>query len=118
VKTTLPRSSGHRVESPGREGGRLPTVVRDERPPAARFHEALIDADTFEDLSRTWQAILKAEQNRPDLRIVGNAYPAEMEHIGGTSTPLRSLSGRPPRARPHGPDGAAPAGAARSLPRR
>jgi hypothetical protein len=37
------------------------------------FHEALLDADTFEDLSGKWQAaILKAEQNRPDLRIVGS----------------------------------------------
>jgi hypothetical protein len=36
------------------------------------FHEALLDADTFEDLSGKWQAaILKAEQSRPDLRIVG-----------------------------------------------
>jgi hypothetical protein len=38
------------------------------------FHEALLDADTFEDLSGRWQAaILKAEQNRPDLRIVGGS---------------------------------------------
>jgi hypothetical protein len=37
------------------------------------FHEALLDADTFEDLSGKWQAaILKADQNRPDLRIVGS----------------------------------------------
>jgi hypothetical protein len=36
------------------------------------FHEALLDAETFEDLPGKWQAaILKAEQNRPDLRIVG-----------------------------------------------
>ena len=36
------------------------------------FHEALLDADTFEDLPGKWQAaILKAEQNRPKLRIVG-----------------------------------------------
>jgi hypothetical protein len=35
------------------------------------FHEALLDAHNFEDLSGKWQvAILKAEQNRPDLRIV------------------------------------------------
>jgi hypothetical protein len=38
------------------------------------FHEALLDADSFEDLPGKWQAtILKAEQNRPSLRIVGNA---------------------------------------------
>jgi hypothetical protein len=36
------------------------------------FHEALLDADTFEDLPGKWQvAILKAEENRPNLRIVG-----------------------------------------------
>jgi hypothetical protein len=36
------------------------------------FHEALLDADTFEDLPGKWQAaILKAEQNRPKLRTVG-----------------------------------------------
>jgi hypothetical protein len=36
------------------------------------FHEALLDADSFEDLPGKWQAaILKAEQNRPKLRIVG-----------------------------------------------
>jgi hypothetical protein len=38
------------------------------------FHEALLDAETFEDLSGKWQAaILKAERNRPDLRIAGRA---------------------------------------------
>jgi hypothetical protein len=35
------------------------------------FHEALLEADTFEDLPGKWQAaILRAEQNRPKLRIV------------------------------------------------
>jgi hypothetical protein len=37
------------------------------------FHEALLDADTFEDLPGKWQAaILKAEQCRPNLRILGS----------------------------------------------
>jgi hypothetical protein len=37
------------------------------------FHEALLDADTFEDLAGEWQAaILKAERNRPDLGIAGS----------------------------------------------
>jgi hypothetical protein len=37
------------------------------------FHEALLDADSFEDLPRRWQAaILKAEQDRPNLRSVGS----------------------------------------------
>jgi hypothetical protein len=35
------------------------------------FHEALLDADSFEDLPGKWQAaILKAEQRRPKLRVV------------------------------------------------
>jgi hypothetical protein len=37
------------------------------------FHEALLEADDFEDLPDKWQAaILKAEQNRPGLRVVGS----------------------------------------------
>jgi hypothetical protein len=36
------------------------------------LHEAPLDADTFEDLPGKWQAaILKAEANRPNLRMVG-----------------------------------------------
>ncbi len=32
------------------------------------FHEALLDADAFEDLPGKWQAaIVEAEQNRPNL---------------------------------------------------
>jgi hypothetical protein len=35
------------------------------------FHQALLDADSFEDLPGKWQAaILEAEQNRPRLPIV------------------------------------------------
>jgi hypothetical protein len=34
------------------------------------FHEALLAADTFEDLPGKWQAaILSAEQNRANLRV-------------------------------------------------
>ena len=37
------------------------------------FHEALLDADDFEDLPGKWQAaILNAEQNRPKLRVVSS----------------------------------------------
>jgi hypothetical protein len=37
------------------------------------FHEALLDADSFDDLPGKWQAaILKAEQSRPHLRIVAS----------------------------------------------
>ena len=36
-------------------------------------HEALIDAEGFEDLPGKWQAaILKAEQNRPNLHIAAS----------------------------------------------
>jgi hypothetical protein len=42
-------------------------------PQRREFHEALLDADSFEDLPGKWQAaILKAEQSRPNLRIVGS----------------------------------------------
>jgi hypothetical protein len=35
------------------------------------LHEALLEAVSFEDLPGKWQAaILKAEQNRPQLRLV------------------------------------------------
>jgi len=35
------------------------------------FHEALLEAGTFEDLPGKWQAaILQAEQRRPKLRVV------------------------------------------------
>ena len=35
------------------------------------FHEALLNAESFGDLPGKWQAaILKAEENRPNLRIV------------------------------------------------
>jgi hypothetical protein len=37
------------------------------------FHETLLEADSFEDLPGKWQAaILKAEQNRPKLRVVSS----------------------------------------------
>jgi hypothetical protein len=35
------------------------------------FHEAPLEADAFENLPGKWQAaVLKAEQNRPNLRVV------------------------------------------------
>ena len=38
------------------------------------FHEALLEAATFEDLPGKWQAaILEAEQNRPQLRLISSA---------------------------------------------
>jgi hypothetical protein len=47
--------------------------VRNERLSATGFREALLDADTFKDLPGEWQAaVLRAEENRPTLRIVGS----------------------------------------------
>jgi hypothetical protein len=38
------------------------------------LHESLLDADSFEDLPGKWQAaIVKAEHNRPELRLVSDA---------------------------------------------
>jgi hypothetical protein len=38
------------------------------------FQEALLDADSFEDLPGKWQAaILNAEENRPKLRLVSDS---------------------------------------------
>jgi hypothetical protein len=38
------------------------------------FNEALLDADSFVDLPGKWQAaILTAEENRPNLRLVSDA---------------------------------------------
>jgi len=46
--------------------GHPPLVDMDDRQ-RREFHEALLDADRFEDLSGKWQAaILEAEQNRPE----------------------------------------------------
>jgi hypothetical protein len=37
------------------------------------FHEALLEADNFEDLPGKWQAtILKAEQSQPKLLVVSD----------------------------------------------
>jgi hypothetical protein len=37
------------------------------------FHEALLDADAFEDLPGKWQAaIVRAEQERPKVRIAAS----------------------------------------------
>ena len=47
---------------------RVEKVVGERR---REFHEALRDADSFEDLPGNWHAaILEAEQNRPKLRVI------------------------------------------------
>ena len=39
------------------------------------FHESLLAADSFEDLPGKWQAaIIRAERNRPKLRLVSDAW--------------------------------------------
>jgi hypothetical protein len=58
-----------RAEPPRPKSRRLPAVLRHER---REFQEALLDADGYEDLPGKWRAaILKAEENAPNLRIVG-----------------------------------------------
>jgi hypothetical protein len=47
--------------------------VRDGADQRREFHEALLDADSFEDLPGKWQAaVVAADQNRPKLRAVRN----------------------------------------------
>jgi hypothetical protein len=48
-----------------------PSLVELDHLQRREFHEALLEAGSFEDLPGKWQAaILKAEQNRPKLRVV------------------------------------------------
>jgi hypothetical protein len=50
-----------------------PPLCDMDEPQRREFHKVLLDADPFEDLPGKWQAaILKAEENRPNLRIVGS----------------------------------------------
>lgn len=71
----LRSSNGQRGPEPPRpEGGRISTAVGHGTRQRREFHEALLDADTFDDLPGKWQAaILDAEQNRPKLRLVSDA---------------------------------------------
>jgi hypothetical protein len=68
----LASPSGQRgAEPPRRESCRLPAVARHGRGATREFNEALLEADSFEDLPGKWQAaILEAEQDRPKLRVV------------------------------------------------
>jgi hypothetical protein len=48
-----------------------PPLVEMDDQRRREFHEALLDADAFEDLAGKWQAaILEAKQNRPKLRPI------------------------------------------------
>jgi hypothetical protein len=73
MRVQLGSATGERRAEPSRrEGSRLPVAVRLSDFQRREFHEVLLDADGFEDVPGKWQAaILKAEQNRPKLRVVG-----------------------------------------------
>jgi hypothetical protein len=50
------------------------------------FHEALLEASSFEDLPGKWQAAIReAEQNRPKLRVVRGTQSRQGRRRGGTS---------------------------------
>ncbi|MCA1707451.1 MAG: hypothetical protein LC808_30965 [Actinobacteria bacterium] len=50
-----------------------PPLVEMDAQQRRELHEALLDAQAFEDLAGKWQpAILEAEQNRPALRVVSD----------------------------------------------
>ncbi len=50
---------------------RYPPLVETDDRQRREVHEALLDAECFEDLPGKWQAaILEAERNRPKLRLV------------------------------------------------
>jgi hypothetical protein len=63
--------------SVGKVVGYPPLCDMDERQ-RREFHEALLGADTFEELAGKWQAaVLKVEEARPGLRVVpSGALPA------------------------------------------
>jgi hypothetical protein len=50
-----------------------PPLIEMDRGQRREFHEALLDADAFEDLPGKWQAaIIEAERSRPKLRVVSS----------------------------------------------
>jgi hypothetical protein len=75
LRFALRYANGQRGPEPPRpEGGRISTLSDMSTRQRREFHEALLDADTFEDLPGKWQAaILNGEQNRPKLRLVSDA---------------------------------------------
>ena len=61
------------------------------------FHEALLDADEFEDLAGKWQAaILNAEHSRPKRRS-STVTKTLGRHCKRTATPDSSAAFRPTR---------------------
>jgi hypothetical protein len=66
------------------------------------FHESLLDADSFEDVPGKWRAaIIKAERNRPKLRLVSEAYysPTEVRFPSPTASRASAHSGH--ERKPH-----------------
>ena len=50
-----------------------PPLVEMSAEQGREFHEALLEADTFEDLPGKWQAaILKSEQSQTKLRVISS----------------------------------------------
>jgi hypothetical protein len=48
-----------------------PATLRDDRRQRRDFNEALVEADSFENLPGKWKAaIINAEGSRPNLRVV------------------------------------------------
>jgi hypothetical protein len=73
--------------------GYPPLVEMDDRQ-RREFHEALLDADSFEDLPGEWEAaIIEAAQNRRKLRVVSGdeSYSSEV----GSRSP-GGFEGQPP----------------------
>jgi hypothetical protein len=63
------------------------------------FHESLLDADSFEDVPGKWRAaIIKAERNRPKLRLVSEAYSSPTEVRFPSPTASRAFRPLRPRA--------------------
>jgi hypothetical protein len=70
VRSTLRQWRAELSRRGGKVVGYPPLCELDKRQ-RREFHEALLDAATFEDRPGKWQAaILKSEQNRPRLRVV------------------------------------------------
>jgi hypothetical protein len=63
---------------------RYPPLSEMSKRQRREFHEALLEAASFEDLPGKWQAaILQAERNRPNLRLVSDAYACVRGAGGG-----------------------------------
>ena len=72
ARAGLPSADGERrAEPPRREVVGYPPLSELGDLQGREFHEALLDADGFEDLPGKWQAaIVAAEQNLPNLRLI------------------------------------------------